>query len=101
MPEKSPKSGEQKVEPKSSSESSTPKVKVIKQGVPRTVAKPITSGTKKMPATVTRGPVKRATAKAGHAPAVTKPVTGSKERKVIEQTTDEPFWHKVKRKYFV
>lgn len=47
-----------------------------------------------------RGPVKRVTAKRGIAPTVTRPPKGSRERKVIQQTSEEPFWVQAKRKYF-
>ena len=89
---------------KSTPESTTPKprAQIIKQGLPK-VAKPTTSSTNRSvakPPPPKKGPVKRVTARAGHAPTVTKPPTGSKERKVLEQTTDEPYWKKVKRTYF-
>lgn len=64
----------------------------------RTAKKPIA----KAPATVNKpkGPVTRRVAKVGHTPVVTKPPRGSKERKVIEQTEDIPYWQKVKRQFF-
>lgn len=50
----------------------------------------------------TRGPVKHVKAKVGHTPTVRRKPTGSRERKVIQQTegADERFWVKVKRQYF-
>lgn len=83
-----------------------PTAQIIKQGLPRTIMPKATNptrkplGSKATPPAPTRGPVKRVTAKSGIAPKVTKPPTGSRERKVVEATTEEPFWHQVKRKYF-
>ncbi len=47
-----------------------------------------------------KGPVTHRVAKVGHTPVVTRPPRGSKERKVIEQTEDVPYWQKVKRQFF-
>lgn len=73
---------------------------IIKQGL---MPKPTTASVKKTaPATKpAKGPVKRVSAKSGVSPKVTKPPVGSKERKVVEQVTDDrPFWEKVKNQYF-
>lgn len=85
-----------------STTSTSKKPQIVKQGLPnmpRTVKKPpiptkATTALKK-----TSSPVRNVTAKRGHTPSVTKPPTGSKERKVIEQTTNEPYWRKVQRSF--
>lgn len=80
----------------------TKKPQIVKRGLPRTMPKTVKpkAKTTSIPEPKTRGPVRRVTAKAGHTPTVTRKPRGSKERKVIQQTTEEPFWHKVKRQYF-
>lgn len=65
--------------------------------MPRTVSK---STTRTAPPSKVRGPVKRVTALKGHAPTVTRLPKGSKERKVVEQTTEVPYWERVKRQFF-
>lgn len=64
--------------------------------MPKNVAKTTTT----IPSPKTRGPVKKVTARRGIAPTVTRPPKGSRERKVIQQTSEEPFWVQAKRKYF-
>lgn len=85
----------------SSSESppSTKKPIVVRQGMKRQMPKTVKQTTRAV-IPPKKGPVTRKTARVGHAPTVTKPPHGSKERKVIEQTTDEPYWQKVKRQFF-
>lgn len=95
---KSPESQDDEDKPNSSSESKPRKPEIVKMGHPRVMPKV----TPKPPAkAIAKGPVKKVNARAGHAPTVTRPPKGSKEHKVLEQTTDEPFWKKVKRAYFI
>lgn len=88
-------------EPTVKSEPSTKKPVVIRQGMkrqmPRTVKKPATVTAPKAKAS---GPVKRVVARVGHTPTVTRPPKGSKERKVLAQTEDIPYWQKVKNEFF-
>lgn len=72
-------------------------------GLKRTMPRTVHSGTKtpiKTTSPKSKGPVTRRVAKVGHTPIVTKPPRGSKERKVVEQTADVPYWEKVKRQFF-
>lgn len=68
--------------------------------MPKTVHKGTKLPVKSTPMNQPKGPVTHRVAKRGHTPIVTKPPRGSKERKVIEQTEDVPYWQKVKRQYF-
>lgn len=67
--------------------------------MPRTVKKPAAKPVT-IPPAGNKSPVTRRVAKRGHTPVVTKPPRGSKERKVVEQTTEVPYWQEVKRKFF-
>lgn len=81
------------------SQTSNRRLQVVKRGMPRTAKKPVSRSTAIKPPEK-KGPVKQVVARRAHAPTVTRPPKGSRERKVIEQTTDEPFWLQAKRKFF-
>lgn len=102
VPVKSPESPTVKDESKSSKKlpPSTKKPIVVKQGMKRQLPKTVKQTASKIAPPKTKSPVKRVTAKRGHTPTVTRPPRGSRERKVVEQTAEVPFWEKVKRQYF-
>lgn len=75
-----------------------PSPRIVRMGMKRPAPKtPVRTVTQK-----TRQVVKRKTASHGASPSIkTSLPKGSKERKVVEQLTDEgPYWQQVKRKFF-
>lgn len=86
---------------------SKPSPRIIRQGMmPRNTTHGQRVGVKKTdapPATKTVAPTRRVTARVGSHPQVSKLPTGSRERKTVKalaEISDQPFWLKVKKKYF-